>query len=121
GRARVTGGAGTAGRVLDLLGGIYTYALRQGIVERNPVHGVERYRGAPRDRVVTADELKALGKALVDAEGTVSANAITCARLIALTGLRHAEATGLQWSEIDFAGRCLRLADTKTGASLRPI
>lgn len=70
---------------------------------------------------MTAAELKALGKALVDAEGTVSANAIVCARLIALTGLRHAEATGLQWAEIDFAGRCLRLADTKTGASLRPI
>ena len=42
-------------------------------------------------------------------------------RLIALTGLRREEACGLQWGEFDAAGCCLRLADTKTGRSMRPI
>jgi integrase len=42
-------------------------------------------------------------------------------RLIALTGLRREEACGLRWNEFDAAGCCLRLAETKTGRSLRPI
>lgn len=42
-------------------------------------------------------------------------------RLIALTGLRRAEAYGLRWSEIDLDGECLRLADSKTGRSMRAI
>ena len=48
---------------------------------------------------------------------------MTCAaiRLSALTGLRRQETVGLQWREIDFDGSCLRLAETKTGRSTRPI
>jgi integrase len=39
---------------------------------------------------------------------------VAALRLIALTGLRREEACGLRWSEIDLAGGCLRLAQTKT-------
>jgi integrase len=39
----------------------------------------------------------------------------------ALTGLRREEPCALRWSEIDFAGSCLRLEATKTGRSTRPI
>jgi integrase len=42
-------------------------------------------------------------------------------RLSALTGLRRQEAVGLQWREIDLDGSCLRLGETKTGRSTRPI
>lgn len=42
-------------------------------------------------------------------------------RLIALTGLRRGEAYGLRWSEVDLDGSCLRLADLKTGRSMRAI
>ena len=38
-------------------------------------------------------------------------------RLIALTGCRRSEILNLKWSEVDFEGSCLRLGDTKTGAS----
>jgi integrase len=42
-------------------------------------------------------------------------------RLIALTGLRREEACALRWREIDELGQCLRLENTKTGRSMRPI
>jgi integrase len=47
--------------------------------------------------------------------------AASALRLIALTGLRREEACGLRWSEFDAVGCCLRLAETKTGRSMRPI
>jgi integrase len=43
------------------------------------------------------------------------------ARFLALTGWRSGEALGLRWSEIDLARRTARLADTKTGLSIRPL
>ncbi|MEP7247315.1 MAG: site-specific integrase, partial [Gammaproteobacteria bacterium] len=37
------------------------------------------------------------------------------------TGCRRDEIAGLRWTEIDFDRACLRLADTKTGRSIRPL
>ena len=47
--------------------------------------------------------------------------AIAAIRLLALTGCRRSEILNLKWSEVDFKGSCLRLGDTKTGASIRPL
>jgi integrase len=38
-----------------------------------------------------------------------------------LTGWRRGEVLGLRWSEVDLPRRTARLADTKTGASLRAL
>ena len=86
----------------------------------NPVRGVEKAKGAPKDRVLTREELKSLGGVIRDAE-LPSPAAAACARLIALTGLRREEAAGLTWREFDGSGSCLRLQDTKTGRSTRPL
>jgi len=118
GRAVVTGGAGTAARVVELLGGIYSWAEKRDLVPGpNPIRGVEKVRGEARDRVLSGDDLRALGKALASKSG----DAVAALRLIALTGLRREEACGLRWSEIDAAGSCLRLEQSKTGRSTRPI
>ena len=42
-------------------------------------------------------------------------------KLLALTGCRPGEVVNLKWSEVDQAGRCLRLADSKEGMSIRPL
>lgn len=42
-------------------------------------------------------------------------------RSIALTGVRRGEAQGLIWNEVDLTGCALRLGDTKTGESIRPL
>ena len=47
--------------------------------------------------------------------------AIAVIRLLAFTGCRRSEILNLKWSEVDFRGSCLRLGDTKTGASIRPL
>ena len=121
GRAVVTGGTGTAARVVELLGGIWSWAEKRDMVPgASPTRGVETAHGEAKDRVLTGDELTALGKALDDATLS-SPMAKSALRLIALTGLRREEACGLGWGEFDAAGCCLRLAKTKTGRSMRPI
>ena len=121
GKAVVTGGTGTAARVVELLGGIWTWAEKRGFVKgANPAHGVDTARGEPKDRTLTPAELVKLGKILrrdVQKEPAAAA----AVRLVALTGLRRSEAVGLKWGEVDFAGSCLRLQVTKTGRSVRPI
>ena len=120
-RVHVAGGAGTAARVAELLGGIWSWAERRGLVSGpNPARGVETHRGEAKDRVLSKNELASLGKALREYEGR-SPMACAAIRLSALTGLRRQETVGLQWREIDFDGSCLRLAETKTGRSTRPI
>ncbi len=121
GRAVVTGGAGTAARVVELLGGIYSWAEKRELVTGpNPAHGVETMRGEAKDRVLSGDELQALGKALDENEARLPMP-VAAVRLIALTGLRREEACALRWGEIDFTASCLRLEATKTGRSTRPI
>lgn len=125
GRAVVRGGSGTASRVADLLSGIFTWASRRGYVASNPVQGTERYRGESRDRFLSDDELSRLGSVLRagrDAEGRAfNQNAVTVVLLLAVTGCRLGEIAGLRRGEIDLGGSCLRLGDTKTGKSVRPI
>lgn len=117
----VTGGTGTAARVVELLGGIYSWAEKRELVHGpNPAHGIETARGEAKDRVLTAEELQRLGRTL-DANITGMSMAVAALRLIAMTGLRREEACALRWSEIDLAGFCLRLENTKTGRSTRPI
>ena len=121
GRAVVTGGTGTAARVVELLGGIYSWAEKRELVAGpNPAHGIETARGEAKDRVLSGDELRAFGKALDENEAT-SPMPVAALRLIALTGLRREEACALRWGEIDVSGSCLRLEATKTGRSTRPI
>lgn len=121
GKAVVGGGAGTAARVVELLGGVWSWAEKRGLVSgANPARGVETHRGEAKDRVLSPGELAALGVVLREQDAPHSAaTAALC--LIALTGLRREEACALRWREIDPAGHCLRLETTKTGRSTRPI
>jgi len=125
GRAIVKGGAGTAARVADLLSGIFSWAVRRDLAEHNPVHGAERYRGAPKERFLSSQELARFGRVLTigkDASGkAIHPHAIQILWLLSLTGCRLNEIAGLRWDEVDTEAKCLRLAQTKTGRSLRAI
>jgi hypothetical protein len=93
GRAVVTGGRSTAARVVELLGGIFTWAEKRDLVRGpNPIRGVEKAKADPKDRVLTSDELSALGAAIRQAEDAAATTPSAALRLIALTGLRREEA-----------------------------
>lgn len=122
GRSIVRGGLTTAGRTAGLLGGILTYAVRNGIIDSNPVHGIPKPATRFRRRRLSEQEYKQLGEILISAEKAGhNAHAIAIIRLLALTGCRRGEIEKLRWEEVDFARQCLQLADTKEGRSIRPL
>jgi integrase len=122
GKAIVEGGNGAAARTMGLLGGILSFAVSEGVIEANPVHGVKR--PADQKRTARLDPLayRRLGQVLatLSAEGS-SLSAVTAIRLLTLSGCRKGEIERLRWSEIDQDGHALRLLDSKEGASVRPI
>lgn len=125
GRAIVKGGAATAARVADLLSGIMSWAVDEGIIERNPVHRVRRYRSEGRQRFLNDEELARLAAVLRkgkdEADKSFHPYVPIIAELLCLTGCRVSEIVGLKWSEVDLDQSCLWLEDTKSGRSLRAI
>lgn len=125
GRAVVTGGASTAARTADMLSGIMTWAVDEGLIQINPVHRVRRFRAQPKQRFLSEKELAQLGAVLrlgKDEDGNeFHPYAVKIVELLALTGCRLGEISGLRWQEFDADQKCLRLADTKTGQSIRAI
>lgn len=122
GKAIVRGGAGTATRTVGLLGGILTYAVEAGIIETNPAHGLRKPKDNVRNRRLTEAEYRTLGKLLHEAaEDDKHRMTVDIIRQLALTGCRRTEMIKLQWAEADTDASCLRLVDSKEGASIRPI
>jgi integrase len=132
GRAIVEGGQGTAKKSVQLLSAILSFGISEGVTATNPSKGFK----LPKDRQREVDDpttlLSAFGRALVLAEQVGEPwQATNALRLLALTGLRHSEAVNLTWAEVDFAGiltrrgtkriGSLRLSDSKTGPSVRPL
>ena len=109
----VPGGSGAATRVLGLLGGIFTFAIKRKLRDDNPVRGIERAADGQRDRRVSEDEYAKLGEALRDLSATVWPPAIAATRFLAVTGWRRGEALGLRWSEVDLVSRVARWAPRK--------
>jgi integrase len=76
----------------------------------NPCRHVERYKTHSRERVLIVDEMARLGPAIAsDPDGKLFL-------VIALTGARVSEITGLKWSYLDLDNGVARLPDSKTGA-----
>ena len=122
GRAIIKGGAGTASRTVGLLGGILSFAVLDEIIPTNPTRGVKRPADNHRHVRLTHDQYRSLGKALTEAQvNGENQSAILGVRLLALTGCRRGEIEKLRWDEVDLAGRCLRLSDSKEGKSTRPF
>jgi integrase len=122
GRAIVRGGAGTGTRTVGLLGAILTYAREIGIIELNPAHGLRKPSYEKRNRRLSEDEYRLLGVLLGRADSDEQlATAADIVRALGLSGCRRGEIVNLTWPEVDLQASCLRLRDTKEGASVRPI
>jgi len=131
-----------ANRLVAIIGSMYTFAARRGLVARgtNPTIGVERFREARRERFLGTEELKRLGETLRLAETdglpwrlgadarsnkhlpkepnqrTMFAREVTLAfRLLLFTGARLREILHLEWAHVDLERGLLMLPDSKTG------
>ncbi|WP_201836217.1 tyrosine-type recombinase/integrase [Microvirga zambiensis] len=122
GRAIVKGGKGTATRTMALLSTILTYAVQEGCRADNPARGIVLPSYNKRKIRLDAEQYAALGRSLTAANARGEPwQAVLAMSLFALTGCRASEITGLKRAECDLSGSCLRLGDTKTGASVRPL
>ena len=108
-----------ANRVLALLSVMFSSArkLRIAAPAENPCKGVDRYPEPPRERYLTAPELRRLGRALrvVDRAGHCVYQ-VAAVRLLLFSGARLNEILQLKWEYIDAERRTARLPDSKTGA-----
>ena len=90
---------------------------------RNPCRAVRRYKEIRRERFLTPDEYRELGRVLKEAEadGSARPSAIAALRLLMLTGCRKNEIVQLKWDDVDRVAREFRLSDTKTGTRTVPL
>jgi integrase len=89
-------GTVTSNRMRSSLSAIFSWAMKRGIVDGNPVIGTERPAERSRDRVLSDSEIGIIWKAAPDDDF----GAIT--KLLILSGQRRDEISALRWSEIDF-------------------
>lgn len=123
GRRGVTrGGRGVAGRTVGMLSTMLELARRHGVIVINPARGVRRLPDRRRQRFLSFDEITALGTAMREAEAEArSKTGVAAVRALVLTGCRRNEILSLTWECFDENGRCIRFADTKSGAQTRPL
>jgi integrase len=130
-----------ANRVLAVLGSMYAFAARTGIVPKgtNPARGIDKFKESHRERFLTGEELERLGSAIREAETTgipwkvdeskpttkhvpkaarftkIDPFAAAALRVLLFTGCRLREILHLRWEHVDLERGCLFLPDSKSG------
>ena len=90
---------------------------------RNPCRSVRLYKKVRRERFLTSDEYRRLGRVLDEAKttGGFLPFGIAAIRLLLLTGCRKNEIVTLRWDDIDRTAGEIRIRDAKTGARRIPL
>lgn len=141
-KSRAIGGQGIANRALKTISAMFGWGSRMGIVPDgfNPARGLEPFREEGKERFLSAQEMTALGAALVEGETsgiewqpdisktakrlkhvpknrreTISIHVTGAVRLLILTGCRLREILHLEWQHVDWQRGALRLPNSKTG------
>jgi integrase len=103
-------GATAAARARQSLSAFFSWTIREGMVESNPVIGTNDPASHinARDRVLTEAELRAIWSACGENDfGHII-------KLLMLTGCRRDEIGGLQWSELDLERGLLSIPGGRT-------
>jgi integrase len=95
------------------LSALFTWAMREGLVEANPVIATNTAtENKARDRVLTNSELTGIWRALGEDHYS------SIVRLLILTGQRRDEIAALRWSEVNTAKRLICFEGARTKNSL---
>jgi integrase len=103
-------GRTTAARARANLSALFSWAMREGLCESNPVIGTNDPEAGikPRERVLEDGELRAIWRACRDDDfGRII-------RLLILTGCRREEIGGLRWSEINLDTGVMKIPGERT-------
>ena len=98
---------------LSFLAAVYSWAVKQNIVVKNPFVGVERPTTQPSIDYLSRDEVAALLRTASEqaAPGNHAHQQMACCASLALyTGLRKGELLGLRWQDLDLESRRLTVA-----------
>ena len=114
-----------ANRTIDVLSKMFSLSEAWDLrpAGSNPCRSVRRYKEQKRERFLTPDEIRRLGRVLNDAEaqGGVWVYAVAAVRLLMLTGCRLDEVLSLRWDDVDRTAKGLRIRDGKTGPRSVPL
>ena len=118
GRARITGGEGTARRTRTTAAAMFAWGIEHGLVQINPFAGVRLPAAPLRDRFLSLEEAGRFLEALSEMQncGAVSNTFADALRMLLLTGARKTEVLGLRWPEVDFDRGILVLPPARTKA-----
>ncbi|NNC35808.1 MAG: site-specific integrase [Hyphomonadaceae bacterium] len=122
GIARVTGGEGTAGKVVRILSTVLSYAVREGHITVNPASGIIIPPSRKVERYLSRDEQTRLEQILTEMSLEPKfERGVAIIRLLMLTGCRKNEIETLEWKSIDFERKFVRFGKSKTGAKIIPF
>jgi integrase len=118
-------GPALANLAMRIAGAVFTFAMAKYVDEegepillRNPVKALSTFRSWNRSErpqtVIKAHELPRWWQGVHALENRTAADYLA---FVLLTGLRRREAAGLTWKEIDFSGRSLTIAASRTKKS----
>ena len=114
-----------ANRALMVLSKMLSLAEAWGLAPAgsNPCRSVAKYKEGKRERFLTPEEYRRIGRELcaLEEEGEFQARAAAALRLLMLTGCRRTEVLTLRWDDVDRGSSELRLRDAKTGARMVPL
>ena len=114
-----------ANEAIDALSRMFNRAEAWGLAPAggNPCRHVVKYRRHRRERFLTEEEFRRLGRTLDarEAEGRVSVHAAAALRLLMLTGCRCNEILTLRWDDVHLDANEIRLPVSKTGPRVVPL
>jgi integrase len=112
-KIEVASGPVARNRVRSSLSAFFTWLVREGLLDANPVTGTGKANESPsRDRVLSQSELAEVWRAASGRFGDV-------VRLLVFTAQRRSEIGQLRWSEIDWERRMIALPPERTKNKVR--
>lgn len=108
----------TINRIRALFSVMYSYAIDLGLVERNPVLRVKKYKEVNQiERFLTEQELPRLMQVLNTPAQYEIDNLVIVAivKVLLLTGMRKREVMDMKWADVDLSSGHWKLENNKSG------